>query len=349
MRSETMIDLRSDTVTKPTAEMRKAMAEAEVGDDVYGEDPTVNRLEELAAEMFGKEAALFVASGTMGNQVSIMAHTQRGDEVILEADSHIFWYEAGAMSVLSGVMPHPIKGNNGAMDPEEVRRAIRPKDIHFPRTSLISIENTHNRSGGRVVPLENFKAIYEIAKQFDMNVHIDGARIFNAAIASNVPVKEYAKYADSLMFCLSKGLCAPVGSIVVGSKEFIERARKARKILGGGMRQAGVLAAAGIVALTKMVDRLREDHENAKFLAVKLREIGYMVNPEEVETNMVILRTDNLRVNAHQLLKAMKERGVLAVAFSDSSIRLVTHNDVSRSDILRALDVLEKLFREFRL
>lgn len=349
MRSETMIDLRSDTVTKPTVEMRKAMAEAEVGDDVYGEDPTVNRLEELAAEMFNKEAALFVASGTMGNQVSIMANTQRGDEVILEADSHIFWYEAGAMSVLSGVMPHPIKGNNGAMDPEEVRRAIRPKDIHFPRTSLISIENTHNRSGGRVVPLENFKAIYEIAKQFDMNVHIDGARIFNAAIASNVPVKEYAKYADSLMFCLSKGLCAPVGSIVVGSKEFIERARKARKILGGGMRQAGVLAAAGIVALTKMVNRLREDHENAKFLAVKLREIGYMVNPEEVETNMVILRTDNLRVNAHQLLKAMKERGVLAVAFSDSSIRLVTHNDVSRNDILRALDVLEKLFREFKL
>jgi len=349
MRSETLIDLRSDTVTKPTVEMRKAMAEAEVGDDVYGEDPTVNRLEELAAEMFNKEAALFVASGTMGNQVSIMAHTQRGDEVILEADSHIFWYEAGAMSVLSGVMPHPIKGNNGAMDPEEVRRAIRPKDIHFPRTSLISIENTHNRSGGRVVPLENFKAIYEIAKQFDMNVHIDGARIFNAAIASNVPVKEYAKYADSLMFCLSKGLCAPVGSIVVGSKEFIERARKARKILGGGMRQAGVLAAVGIVALTKMVDRLREDHENAKFLAVKLREIGYMVNPEEVETNMVFLRTDNLRVNAHQLLKAVKERGVLAVAFSDSSIRLVTHNDVSRNDILRALDVLEKLFREFRL
>ncbi len=349
MRSEAMIDLRSDTVTKPTAEMRKAMAEAEVGDDVYGEDPTVNRLEGLAAEMFGKEAALFVASGTMGNQVSIMAHTQRGDEVILEADSHIFWYEAGAMSVLSGVMPHPIKGKNGAMDPDEVRRAIRPKDIHFPRTSLISVENTHNRSGGRVVPIENFKAIYEIAKEHEISVHVDGARIFNASIASKVPVKEYAKYADSLMFCLSKGLCAPVGSIVVGSKGFIERARKARKILGGGMRQAGVLAAAGIVALTKMVDRLREDHENAKLLAVKLKEIGYAVNPEEVETNMVILRTDNLKVNAHQLLKKMKERGVLAVAFSDSSIRLVTHNDVSRSDILRALDVFEKLFREFRL
>lgn len=343
-----MIDLRSDTVTKPTPEMRKAMAEAEVGDDVYGEDPTVNRLEQLAAEMFGKEAALFVASGTMGNQVSIMAHTQRGDEVILEADSHIFWYEVGAMSVLSNVMPHPIKGKNGAMDPDDVRKAIRPKDIHFPRTSLITIENTHNRSGGRVVPLENFKAIYQIAKEHGISVHVDGARIFNASTASNVPVKEYAKYADSLMFCLSKGLCAPVGSIVVGSRQFIEKARKVRKILGGGMRQAGVLAAAGIIALTKMVDRLKKDHENAKFLATKLREIGYSVNVEDVETNMVILKTDNLKVNAHQFLSAMREKGVLAVAFSDTSIRLVTHNDVSREDIEKALNVFEELFREFR-
>lgn len=343
-----MLDLRSDTVTRPTPEMRKAMAEAEVGDDVYGEDPTVNKLEQLAAEMFGKEAALFVASGTMGNQVSIMAHTQRGDEVILEADSHIFWYEAGAMSVLSGVMPHPIKGKNGAMDPDDVRKAIRSKDIHFPRTSLITIENTHNRSGGRVVPLENFKAIYEIAKEHGINVHVDGARIFNASIASNVPVKEYAKYADSLMFCLSKGLCAPVGSIVVGSRQFIEKARKARKILGGGMRQAGVLAAAGIIALTRMVDRLKEDHENAKFLAMKLREIGYSVNVEDVETNMVILKTDNLKVNAHQFLSAMREKGVLAVAFSDTSIRLVTHNDVSRENIEEALNAFEELFREFR-
>lgn len=343
-----MLDLRSDTVTKPTPEMRKAMAEAEVGDDVYGEDPTVNKLEQLAAEMFGKESALFVASGTMGNQVSIMAHTQRGDEVILEADSHIFWYEAGAMSVLSGVMPHPIKGKNGAMDPNDVRKAIRSKDIHFPRTSLITIENTHNRSGGRVVPLENFKAIYEIAKEHGINVHVDGARIFNASIASNVPVKEYAKYADSLMFCLSKGLCAPVGSIVVGSRQFIEKARKARKILGGGMRQAGVLAAAGIIALTRMVDRLKEDHENAKFLAMKLREIGYSVNVEDVETNMVILKTDNLKVNAHQFLSAMREKGVLAVAFSDTSIRLVTHNDVSRENIEEALNAFEELFREFR-
>ncbi len=340
-----MIDLRSDTVTKPTEEMRKAMANAQVGDDVYGEDPTINELESLAASIFGKEAALFVPSGTMGNQVSIMAHTQRGDEVILEANSHIFWYEVGAMSVLSGVMPHPIEGKNGAMDPNEVEKAIRPKNIHFPRTSLITIENTHNRSGGRVVPLENIKAIYEIAKKHGINVHIDGARIFNASIASGTAVKEYAKYADSIMFCLSKGLSAPVGSLVVGSKDFIERARKARKMLGGGMRQAGILAAAGIVALTKMVDRLKEDHENAKYLAIKLKEIGYMTSPEDVETNMAVLRADNLALSAPEFVAVMKEHGVLANAISNSAIRLVTHKDVSKADIENALDIFEKLFK----
>ncbi|MCX7812592.1 MAG: low-specificity L-threonine aldolase [Pseudothermotoga sp.] len=342
-----MIDLRSDTVTKPTEEMRRAMAQAEVGDDVYGEDPTVNELERISAEMFGKEAALFVPSGTMGNQVSIMAHTQRGDEVILEADSHIFWYEVGALSVLSAVMPHPIKGRNGAMDPEDVRKAIRPKNIHFPRTSLIVIENTHNRSGGKVIPIENIKAIRNIAKEYDVSVHIDGARIFNASVASGIPVKEYAKYADSVMFCLSKGLCAPVGSLVVGEKQFIEKARKARKMLGGGMRQAGILAAAGIVALTKMVDRLKEDHDNAKFLATKLKEIGYMVNPEEVETNMVILETSNLSVDASRFVKIMEENGILSNTISESSIRLVTHKDVSRKDIEEALNIFEKFFRKF--
>ncbi|MEN3008417.1 low-specificity L-threonine aldolase [Pseudothermotoga sp.] len=342
-----MIDLRSDTVTKPTEEMRRAMAQAEVGDDVYGEDPTVNELERISAEMFGKEAALFVPSGTMGNQVSIMAHTQRGDEVILEADSHIFWYEVGALSVLSAVMPHPIKGRNGAMDPEDVRKAIRPKNIHFPRTSLIVIENTHNRSGGKVIPIENIKAIRNIAKEYDVSVHIDGARIFNASVASGIPVKEYAKYADSVMFCLSKGLCAPVGSLVVGEKQFIEKARKARKMLGGGMRQAGILAAAGIVALTKMVDRLKEDHDNAKFLATKLKEIGYVVNPEEVETNMVILETSNLSVDASRFVKIMEENGILSNTISESSIRLVTHKDVSRKDIEEALNIFEKLFRKF--
>jgi len=341
-----MIDLRSDTVTKPTEEMRKAMAQAEVGDDVYGEDPTVNELEKLAAKIFGKEDALFVPSGTMGNQVSIMAHTQRGDEVILEANSHIFWYEVGAMAVLSGVMPHPVAGKNGVMDPDDVKRAIRPENIHFPRTSLITIENTHNRSGGRVIPLENMKEIYSIAKEFGINVHVDGARIFNASVASGISVKEYARYADSVMFCLSKGLCAPVGSVVVGDSKFIKRARKARKMLGGGMRQVGVLAAAGIIALTKMVDRLKEDHENARFLAMKLKEIGYQVNPEDVETNMVILRTDNLRVNASVFLKELEENGVLASSLSDTEIRLVTHKDVSRSQIEDALNVFEKLFRK---
>ncbi|ACM23118.1 L-allo-threonine aldolase [Thermotoga neapolitana DSM 4359] len=346
MGGEEMIDLRSDTVTKPTEEMRKAMAQAEVGDDVYGEDPTVNELEKLAAKIFGKEDALFVPSGTMGNQVSIMAHTQRGDEVILEANSHIFWYEVGAMAVLSGVMPHPVAGKNGVMDPDDVKKAIRPDNVHFPRTSLITIENTHNRSGGRVIPLENMKEIYSIAKEFGINVHVDGARIFNASVATGIPAKEYARYADSVMFCLSKGLCAPVGSVVVGDSEFIKRARKARKMLGGGMRQAGVLAAAGIIALTKMVDRLKEDHENARFLAMKLREIGYQVNPEDVETNMVILRTDNLRVNASVFLKELEENGVLASSLSDTEIRLVTHKDVSRSQIEDALNVFEKLFRK---
>lgn len=341
-----MVDLRSDTVTKPTEEMRKAMAQAEVGDDVYGEDPTVNELEKLAAEIFGKEDALFVPSGTMGNQVSIMAHTQRGDEVILEANSHIFWYEVGAMAVLSGVMPHPVVGKNGVMDPADVKKAIRPENIHFPRTSLITIENTHNRSGGRVIPLENMKEIYSIAKEFGINVHVDGARIFNASVASGISVKEYARYADSVMFCLSKGLCAPVGSVVVGDSEFIKRARKARKMLGGGMRQVGVLAAAGIIALTKMVDRLKEDHENARFLAMKLKEIGYQVNPEDVETNMVILRTDNLRVNASVFLKELEENGVLASSLSDTEIRLVTHKDVSKSQIEDALNAFEKLFKK---
>ncbi|PLV55588.1 low-specificity L-threonine aldolase [Thermotoga sp. SG1] len=341
-----MIDLRSDTVTKPTEEMRKAMAQAEVGDDVYGEDPTVNELEKLAAKIFGKEDALFVPSGTMGNQVSIMAHTQRGDEVILEANSHIFWYEVGAMAVLSGVMPHPVAGKNGVMNPADVKRAIRPENIHFPRTSLITIENTHNRSGGRVIPLENMKEIYSIAKEFGINVHVDGARIFNASVASGISVKEYARYADSVMFCLSKGLCAPVGSVVVGDSEFIKKARKARKMLGGGMRQAGVLAAAGIIALTKMVDRLREDHENARFLATKLKEIGYQISPEDVETNMVILRTSNLRVNASMFLKELEENGVLASVLSNTEIRLVTHKDVSRSQIEDALNVFEKLFRK---
>jgi len=224
------IDLRSDTVTLPTEEMRRAMAEAEVGDDVYGEDPTIQRLERLAAEIMGKEAALFVPSGTMGNQVSVMTHTQRGDEVIMEAESHVYYYEVGAMAVLSGVQARPVPGRRGVMDPDDVRKAIRERNnIHFPRTSLVVLENTHNRGGGKVLPLENVKAISDIAHSNGLSVHMDGARIFNAQVATGIPVSEYAKYADSVMFCLSKGLCAPVGSMVVGSKDFINKARKIGK------------------------------------------------------------------------------------------------------------------------
>ncbi len=333
------VDLRSDTVTKPTPEMRKAMAEAEVGDDVYGEDPTVNELESYAAKLFGKEAGLFVVSGTMGNQVSIMAHTSRGDEVILEAESHIYHYEVGAMAVLSGVMPHPVPGVNGVMDPEDVERAIRPDNIHFPRTSLIAIENTHNRAGGRVIPLDNMKEIYSIAKEHGLKVHLDGARIFNASIASGIPVYEYAKYADSVMFCLSKGLGAPVGSVVVGDEEFISRARRARKMLGGGMRQAGIIAAAGLVALKTMIDRLKEDHENAKYLAVGLRDLGYRVDPDSVETNMVMVDVEN----APEFVEKLRRNGVLSNAISTTRIRLVTHKDVSRDDIEYALEIFDYL------
>ena len=341
------IDLRSDTVTLPTEEMRRAMAEAEVGDDVYGEDPTIQELESLAAKILGKEAALFVPSGTMGNQVSVMTHTQRGDEVIMEAESHVYYYEVGAMAVLSGVQACPVPGKRGVMDPDDVRRAIRERgNIHFPRTSLVVLENTHNRGGGKVLPLDNVKAISDIAHSNGLSVHMDGARIFNAQVASGIPASEYAKYADSVMFCLSKGLCAPVGSMVVGSKDFIDRARKNRKMLGGGMRQAGILAVAGIIALTKMVDRLQEDHDNAKLLAVKLQELGYGVNPEEVETNMVVVDVTPTGKDVHTVEKELKTRGVLANANSPKTLRLVTHYGITSDDAIKAVEVFADIIRQ---
>lgn len=340
------IDLRSDTVTLPTEEMRRAMAEAEVGDDVYGEDPTIQRLERLAAETMGKEAALFVPSGTMGNQVSVMTHTQRGDEVIMEAESHVYYYEVGAMAVLSGVQARPVPGRRGVMDPDDVRKAIRERNnIHFPRTSLVVLENTHNRGGGKVLPLENVKAISDIAHSNGLSVHMDGARIFNAQVATGIPVSEYAKYADSVMFCLSKGLCAPVGSMVVGSKDFINKARKNRKMLGGGMRQAGVLAAAGIIALTKMVDRLQEDHDNAKLLAQKLQQLGYGVDPEEVETNMVVVNVTPTGKDVHTMEMELRSRGVLANANSPKTLRLVTHYGITKDDVMMAVDAFADIMK----
>ncbi|MGB9757556.1 MAG: low-specificity L-threonine aldolase [Candidatus Bipolaricaulaceae bacterium] len=336
-----MIDLRSDTVTKPTPGMRRAMAEAEVGDDVYGEDPTVNRLEERAAEITGKEAALFVPSGTMGNQVAIAVHTKPGQEVILEATSHIYNVEMATMARFSGVQPRVIFGERGVFTAEEVRRAIRPKLYYLAQTGLVCLENTHNAAGGRIWPLSIAREILEVAHAHGIPVHLDGARIFNASVATGIPVSELVWGFDSLMFCLSKGLGAPVGSVLCGSREFIAEARRVRKALGGGMRQAGILAAAGLYALEHHIERLAEDHENAKILAQGLAEIPCLsVTPPE--TNIVLVEI--LRgPTALELAERLKKRGVLVAPAGAGTearkLRLVTHLDVPREDILRTIDL----------
>ncbi|MBO8177112.1 MAG: low-specificity L-threonine aldolase [Bacillus sp. (in: Bacteria)] len=339
-----MIDFRSDTVTKPTEEMREAMFNAEVGDDVYGEDPTVNRLERLAAKILGKEDALFVTSGTQGNQVAILTHCRPGDEVILEAESHIFLYEAGAASALAGVQTRPIRGTKGAMDPSDVKKAIRGEDIHYPYSGLICLENTHNKAGGKVIPIETMKAIYEIAKEKDIPVHLDGARLFNAAVAASVPVTEFTQYVDTVQVCLSKGLSAPVGSILAGSKSFIKEARKWRKRLGGGLRQAGVLAAPGIIALEKMVDRLAEDHANARQLAEGLSTIpGLQVDVNGVETNIILCNIQETGLSNEEFLARLKEAGILAVPFDEGIIRFVTHREVTSDMVEMALQRIRQL------
>ncbi|HYF95958.1 MAG TPA: low-specificity L-threonine aldolase [Symbiobacteriaceae bacterium] len=334
-----IIDLRSDTVTVPTPEMRRAMAEAAVGDDVYGEDPTVNQLEAEAAALLGKEAGLFVPTGTQGNQVCVMSHTTRGDEVILEAESHVFYYEQGGIAVLSGCQTRPIPGMNGAMDPERVEAAIRGVNVHYPHTGLVCVENTHNRSGGCILPMENVAAVADVAHRYGVPVHMDGARIFNAAVALGRPVAELVAPVDSVTFCLSKGLSAPVGSVVVGSKAFIARAHRARKLLGGGMRQVGVLAAAGLVAIRSMVGRLAEDHENARILGRGLNEIpGLQVDMETVQTNMVMFDILDTRWTAEALAGALTKAGVLNNATGPRRVRLVTHKDVVAADVSEALD-----------
>ncbi|MDF2521636.1 MAG: Threonine aldolase [Clostridia bacterium] len=326
------IDLRSDTVTMPTAEMRKAMAEAIVGDDVYGDDPTVAELETLAAKMAGKEAAIFVPSGTMGNQLAVMTHTRRGDEVILEENSHIVVHEVGAASVISGVSLRTIKGINGIMRPEDVEAAIREEDIHHPETTLVCMENA--LSNGRVVPLETMRAIYNVAKKNNLAVHLDGARLFNAAAKLNVEAEEITAYTDSVMFCLSKGLCAPVGSILAGSKSFIDRAKKNRKLLGGGMRQSGILAAAGLIALKEMTKRLHIDHDNAKYMADRLSEIpGVKVDMDAVDINMVFFRLENEKISDCMLVKGLYDKGIKVNSASKGEWRFVTNNDVTKEDI----------------
>ncbi len=327
-----MIDLRSDTITKPTEEMRKAMYEAEVGDDVYGEDPTVNSLEEESAQVLGKEAAIYVSSGTMGNQVAILTHTSPGTEVIMEANAHIYYYEAAAASVFAGIQPRPLPGDKGILSPELVASAIRPDDIHLPPTSLICLENTHNRGGGRVVPLEIMKKIFSIASQNNLPVHLDGARIFNASVASGVAVKEYTACTTSIQCCFSKGLGAPVGSILAGPEIFIDEARRWRKRLGGGMRQAGVIASACLVALKTMIERLADDHANARLLAEGLSGLkGLDFNPDDVETNIVIIKP--LHISPMLFNEELRKRNILASIMEPDMIRLTTSKEVSRSDI----------------
>jgi len=343
------IDLRSDTVTLPTEEMLEAIKNAELGDDVFGEDPTVNRLEEMAAEKMGKEAALLVPSGTMANLVSVTSNTKPGDSAILEADSHIYWYEVGGISAIAGVLPLPVKGKMGVMNPRDIEAAIRRNDIHFAETTLVCIENTHNRAGGTVVTPTQIQAISKVAKEYGLRLYMDGARIFNAAVALKVDVREFARHVDNLMFCLSKGLSCPIGSIVVGNRDFIERARKVRKILGGGMRQAGIIAAPGIVALEKMIDRLEDDHRNARFLAERLAEIeGINIDLKTVQTNIVMFDISRLNVTAEAFVKELRKQGVLVLDLGRTRVRMVTHRGIERGDVEKAADRIEDVTRKMR-
>ncbi|NWF92981.1 MAG: low-specificity L-threonine aldolase [Syntrophaceae bacterium] len=339
-----MIDLRSDTVTKPTPMMRKAMAEAEVGDDVFGEDPTVNALQEKVARLLGKESAIFVPSGTMANQLAIKSHTQPGDEVIIEGTSHPYNFEGGAGAALSGVQFYCLKGTRGILDASQIDEAIRSDDHHFPVTRLICLENTHNRGGGSIYPIEKLMEIYRLAKSKGLLVHLDGARLWNASIATGIRPDEYAQWADSVSVCLSKGLGAPIGSLVAGSKAFIDRVHRFRKMFGGGMRQAGIIAAAGIYALDHHMERLQEDHRNARRLALALKELkGISINPEHVETNIVIFDISKTGMTAHEIAARMRKSGVLIHPISQTQIRLVTHLDVSSQDIEVAIGVFEKV------
>jgi len=336
------IDLRSDTVTQPTKKMRQAMALAEVGDDVYGDDPTMNRLESLASEILGKEAALFVPSGTFGNQLAIMSHTQRGDEILVGEECHILMHEVGAAAVLSGVQTRSFPTNMGIVNIEKLEKMIRGMDIHFPNTGLICIENAH--SCGTAVPLENMKAVYHLASFNSIPVHIDGARIFNAAVALGVDVKEIVACSDSVNVCLSKGLCAPVGSILLGSKDFIRKARKNRKLMGGGLRQAGILAAAGILALTEMTLRLGEDHQNARYLADRLEEIiSCQVLRNRLDINMVFFTLPESVITESALIAGLKNENILINGKENAEYRFVTNNGVSITDIDKVINTMKNI------
>ncbi len=339
-----LLDLRSDTVTRPTEAMREAMRSAAVGDDVYGEDPTAHRLESLAAERLGKEAALFVPSGTMGNQVALLTHAGRGEEVILEEHCHIYSFEVGGPAFLAGILTRTLRGTHGILDAQEIGKAIRPETLHTPGTALICLESPTNRGGGTIYAPALLQEISGLAHDAGVAVHLDGARIFNAAVAMEIPAAEFARCADSVMFCLSKSLAAPIGSLLVGSEAFIHRARRFRKLLGGGMRQVGVIAAAGIVALETMIDRLGEDHENARLLAEGLGRIdGIEIDLKRVQTNIVIFTIRHSRITASILTRKLGEQGILVHQISADSIRCLTHKDVSREAVLRSLEVIRRI------
>ncbi|MFZ2053212.1 MAG: GntG family PLP-dependent aldolase [Candidatus Aminicenantales bacterium] len=336
-------DFRSDTVTRPTESMRRAMAEAAVGDDVLGDDPTVLELEALAAGLMGKEAALFVPSGTMGNAIAAKVWTRELEEVIVEARSHIYNMESTHLTFISRVTPRPLASRRGAMNPDEVEVNIKKPSVHIPRTSLICVENSHNNWSGAVVPLENLRLLRAVGARHQLKIHLDGARIFNASVASGVPVKDYAALADSVMFCLSKGLSAPVGSMLAGPRDFMDQARRVRKALGGGMRQAGVLAAPGIIALTEMTGRLGEDHVRAKKLAAAISRLpAVKLDPNEIETNIVIFGFSHPRLSIAEFLAELGKRRVLALATA-GGVRFVTHKDIDDEDVGRAIAAFREL------
>jgi threonine aldolase len=346
MSMDRFIDLRSDTVTKPTPEMHKAMMEAVVGDDVFGEDPTVNALQEKAARLLGKEAALFVASGTMGNQLSIKAHTQPGDEVIIEAGAHAMNFEAGAGAVLSGVQFFPIPGNRGVFDAAQVEAAIRIDDVHFPVSRLVVVENTHNRGGGTVFPLSKILQIRDLANQRGLRMHMDGARLWNACVATGISPAKYAAPFDSVSVCLSKALGCPAGSLVAGAKDFVKRAHRFRKMVGGGMRQAGYLAAAGIYALDHHIDRLEEDHRKARKLTQGLANIkNVIIHPAEVETNILFFDVSRAERTAQEVAAALRAKGVLVLPTAKTRLRCVTHLDVSFAEIDQAIQAIEGVMK----
>ncbi|MBZ5515538.1 MAG: low specificity L-threonine aldolase [Acidobacteriia bacterium] len=346
---QAIVDLRSDTVTKPTPAMRRAMAEAEVGDDVYREDPTVNRLQERAAETFGREAGLYVASGTMGNQAAIKVHTRPGQEVICEQRAHIFNFEMAMTAAFSGCLARPVWAEDGILTWERIAPEVRGRSDHRARTGLIALENTSNLAGGSVYPMAIADEICERAHAAGLPVHLDGARIFNASVQLGLSVAELTKKFDSVMFCLSKGLGAPVGSMLVGSKEFIEEARLVRKMLGGGMRQAGILAAAGLIALEEGPRHLPVDHENARFLANGLAEIpGITINPAKVVTNIVFLDVTKTGLTSFEISKRLLAQGILANGVTAETMRMVTHRDVDRTGCERALRVLHEILKAAR-